>query len=211
MKSLMRSRVIAPLAVFMAASALLLAVPEPASAGFHILPECARRGAEVTSGGTLTPPGLPCALETFRNVARLILGVTGSFALLFFVYGGFMVLTSAGNESRVSKGKEILRNAVIGIFIIFTAGYLIDYGYRTITAGSGPPALGTSCSGGTTQQRGDGSIVCIPDTNGCGQMSYGTGDQRVNYTCHAETGPNCVQAGCGSSPSTPYCCPVSGS
>ncbi|MCR4313975.1 MAG: pilin [Candidatus Uhrbacteria bacterium] len=50
-----------------------------------------------------------------------ILGVTGSIALLMFVYGGFLWLISAGVPDRVKKGKEVMKWAVLGLVIIVGA------------------------------------------------------------------------------------------
>lgn len=58
------------------------------------------------------------------NVAKWILGIVGSLALLFFIYGGFVFIFSGGNIETVSKGKMILINSIIGLVIVF-ASYLI--------------------------------------------------------------------------------------
>ncbi|KPJ84831.1 hypothetical protein AMJ57_05350 [Parcubacteria bacterium SG8_24] len=144
---------------------LLLALPVAAHAGaFQIVPECAlvKTKEEI--------PDLNCVLQTFDNIAKLILGVTGSFALLMFVYGGFIMLTSAGSQEKVSKGKTILTNAVIGIVIIMTAGYLIDYGVKKVTGGTAQLA-GSSCSSGDNT----GVMVDLPSgltcVTSCSQIS----------------------------------------
>lgn len=57
-------------------------------------------------------------------IGRLIstvLGVTGSVALLMFVYGGFLWLISAGEPEKVKKGKEVMKWAVFGLVIIVLA------------------------------------------------------------------------------------------
>ena len=53
-----------------------------------------------------------------------ILGLVGAVALLMFVYGGVLWMTSLGNDQRVTKGKETLTWATIGLVIIF-ASYAI--------------------------------------------------------------------------------------
>lgn len=50
-----------------------------------------------------------------------ILGITGSIALLMFVYGGFLWLISAGNPDMVKKGKEVMKWAVLGLVVIVLA------------------------------------------------------------------------------------------
>lgn len=58
------------------------------------------------------------------KIANLILGIVGSLALLFFIYGGFTFIFSGGKAETVSRGKLILTNAIIGLIIVF-ASYLI--------------------------------------------------------------------------------------
>lgn len=94
-----------------AASALLIA---PAARATEILPPCAKAG----------DCGLNDILLVAVNVADFILGIVGSVALLFFIYGGFVFILSGGNEKRLGEGKQILLNSVIGLVIVF-ASYLI--------------------------------------------------------------------------------------
>jgi len=56
-----------------------------------------------------------------------ILGVVGSLALLMFIIGGIMWMTSAGNENRVKKGKDILTWAALGLVIIFTSYAILKF------------------------------------------------------------------------------------
>lgn len=60
-------------------------------------------------------------LQVFVNIATFILGISGSIVLLMFIYGGFIWLTSGGNENQVKKGKDILVGTTIGLIIIFGA------------------------------------------------------------------------------------------
>ena len=52
--------------------------------------------------------------------------IIGSFALVMFIYGGFMVMISAGSDERVTKGKGIMLAAVIGLIIALSAYTMID-------------------------------------------------------------------------------------
>ena len=68
--------------------------------------------------------------ETFsKNVARMInvaLGFLGIIFLVLFVYAGFMWMTAAGNEERITKSKKTMIAAIIGVTIVLSA-YAISY------------------------------------------------------------------------------------
>ena len=75
---------------------------------------------------------LPNPLGT-KDVSTLIgriikgaLGVVGSLALLMFIYGGLIWMTSGGNEEKIKKGKGILIWAIFGIVIIFTSYSILN-------------------------------------------------------------------------------------
>ena len=60
-------------------------------------------------------------MQVFVNVANFILGIVGSLALLLFVVGGFYFLFSQGESGRVTKGKDFMKGAVVGLLIVFVA------------------------------------------------------------------------------------------
>ena len=61
------------------------------------------------------------------NIAQWILGISGSLALLAFIVGGIMFLTSAGSRERVDQAKKILSGAVIGLAIVFFSYTVINF------------------------------------------------------------------------------------
>ena len=68
------------------------------------------------------------------RVTKIILGVVGSLALLFFVYGGVMFLISAGSSDKVSKAKGIIVNAVIGLAIVFLSYLIVQFVMNALTS-----------------------------------------------------------------------------
>ena len=49
------------------------------------------------------------------------ISLVGGVALLFIIYGGFILLTSTGDPGRVRMGKEYIQYAVVGLVLaIFT-------------------------------------------------------------------------------------------
>lgn len=53
------------------------------------------------------------------RIIAAIIGVIGAIALLYFIYGGYLLLTSQGNAEMIRKGKETLIWAVLGLAVIF--------------------------------------------------------------------------------------------
>lgn len=68
----------------------------------------------------------------FGRAARMLMGVSGSFALLMFVYGGFMWVTSAGNMDKVKKGKQVFTWATIGLVIIYGSYVLLSVVFNAL-------------------------------------------------------------------------------
>ncbi len=63
--------------------------------------------------------------EAIGKATRIFIGVSGSLALLAFIWGGLLMLTSSGSEERVKKGKQILVMSTIGLIIIFASYALL--------------------------------------------------------------------------------------
>ena len=76
-----------------------------------------------TSGG---------APELYGRLIRASLGVIGVAALLFFIVGGFILLTSRGNPEKVKAGRDTLMWAAIGLFVAFTSYVLLRFVIETI-------------------------------------------------------------------------------
>lgn len=92
-------------------------------------------GSEDTSLGSKYSTGnyeLNDLIRIGLRVAQIIFGVIGSLALLMFVYGGVMMLISAGNSEKVSKAKGILTAAVIGLVIVFASYLIVDFTLKAL-------------------------------------------------------------------------------
>ncbi len=59
---------------------------------------------------------------TVANAAKIILGLSGSLALLAFVVGGFVFIFAGGKPDLVKKGTDMLKYAVMGLAIILLSG-----------------------------------------------------------------------------------------
>lgn len=75
-------------------------------------------------------PGLRGIVLLIINFA---LGFLGLLAVVMVIYGGFLYVSSAGNEENVNKAKKILLYAVIGIVVIVVSFALVNTLLRAAT------------------------------------------------------------------------------
>jgi len=66
------------------------------------------------------------------RIINVALGFLGIIAVVIVLYGGFMWMTAAGNEERISKAKQILTAGIIGLVIIVMAWAIASYVVRTL-------------------------------------------------------------------------------
>jgi len=97
----------------------------------------AQSGGGGTSSGTSldNPIGVDDPRDIIGNVIKAVLGIVGSLALLMFIYGGFLWVTSAGNDEKIKKGKDILLWASFGLAVIFMSYALVNFVIEAITSG----------------------------------------------------------------------------
>lgn len=65
--------------------------------------------------------------QLIGKVINALLGLVGSLALIMFVYGGLIWMTSSGSQEKVKKGRDIIVWAGIGLIIVFSSYGLIRF------------------------------------------------------------------------------------
>ena len=68
--------------------------------------------------GTKTATPLP---ELVGRYIRIFLGFLGVIFAILVIYGGYTWMTSFGNEQKVTRGKELIIDATIGLVIVLAA------------------------------------------------------------------------------------------
>ena len=71
--------------------------------------------------GTYTGLGTKDLREGIMAIINVLLGFLGIIAIVIILYGGFVWLTSAGNEEKVGQAKKIISAGIIGLVIIFVS------------------------------------------------------------------------------------------
>ena len=110
--------------LFLIIFGLFIGLPVIAHAG--ILPPC-------TATGNC---GFCDMMFTVNAIMRWIVLLAGSLALLFFVWGGFLFVTSAGVETRAKKGKNVLTNTLYGVIVVFLSWTGVSFMINSIAGTS---------------------------------------------------------------------------
>jgi hypothetical protein len=85
---------------------------------------------EGTSGGGCNKAAMGCtfcdALIVAKNIIKFLSETAFAIAVVMIVYGAIVLMTAGGSEERVTKGKGIITNAVIGLVIALAAWLIIN-------------------------------------------------------------------------------------
>lgn len=122
----------------------------------------------------------------------------GIAALLMISIGGFMYVTSAGNNSSMEKAKGVITDAIIGLILALTS-YLLLYIINPDLVRIVPlPNLGQGGTNGTTNNggsgsQGSGSGACTQVSTGpCSvanlTSTFGSNAEKASSICNAESG-----------------------
>lgn len=140
-------------------------------------------------------------VQTFLNFARLLLGFVGSAVLVFFIYGGFVWVTSGGSTDRIQKGKGIVTNAIIGLIIVFGAFTIVQFIFDSLDV-SEEVMVGQACEGGGIYVNDtDGTLQCVtsceddlmPDDYECMDLNVRQGKNCVYGLCPGGNNVVCCQ------------------
>lgn len=65
-------------------------------------------------------------LDTIKNAVNWILGILATIALVVCLYGGFLMVTAAGDEKKYQKWLSVLKYAAIGLAIIGVSWMIVS-------------------------------------------------------------------------------------
>lgn len=79
------------------------------------------------------PLGAGTNIDTLiRNFIMSVLGLSGVLALVAFIFGGIYWLISMGDTNKITKGKNIMIWAIMGLVVIFGSYAIITLVYNII-------------------------------------------------------------------------------
>lgn len=108
---------------------LLFAVAVPAFAqGTGVTGKISEGLSKAAGESGYAAPGTTTDLPTIiGRVIGVALTLLGLLLLVYILYGGFLWMTAGGEEKNVTKAKDIIKNAVIGLVIIVAAYAIANF------------------------------------------------------------------------------------
>lgn len=70
--------------------------------------------------------------QIIANIINIALGFLGMVAVIVILYGGFVWMTSGGNEEKIAKAKKTLINGAIGLGLILGAFAIAQFVFRML-------------------------------------------------------------------------------
>ncbi|MDP3244630.1 MAG: hypothetical protein Q8M83_03140 [bacterium] len=86
-----------------------------------VFPILARAEEQQTSVALPNPLGTTYVPAIIGNIIMIFMGMAGSVALMMFIYGGALWLTSGGNSEKITKGRDIMIWTTAGLVVMFSA------------------------------------------------------------------------------------------
>ena len=81
------------------------------------------------AAGFAEPRSLP---EIAGAIIGTFLSFLGIIFLILIMYGGFVWMTSAGNEMKVYKAKQVLQQAIVGMIIVLAAYSITSFVFHSL-------------------------------------------------------------------------------
>lgn len=81
-------------------------------------------GCINTNLGTFQAEG--AAASVIQTLLNLVFSVAGGVALLYFLYGSFLVLTSQAEPEKLNQGKRTIYAAIVGIIFCLSSVFIIN-------------------------------------------------------------------------------------
>jgi hypothetical protein len=81
--------------------------------------------------------------------------MVGTLFVAYTVYAGYLILTSAGNDDQINKGKSTIRTATIGVLVTLSAYAIVTFVTRALLGANQPASSGLYGSASITTQARD--------------------------------------------------------
>jgi type IV secretory pathway VirB2 component (pilin) len=111
---------------------------EQTKPGYQVVIECEGKSNTTPIPGTNEKK---CDFTDFMNqidkIIKLLLYVAVLLAIISFVYAGFKMIFSGGNEEAVKLAKHIFINVVVGLVLVYGAWIIVHFIVTTLGVNKG--------------------------------------------------------------------------
>ena len=108
---------------------------------FFLAPDVFAQSADTLGIEALEETDLALARTDFitivARVINVILGLLGIIVVGYFIYAGFLIMTSGGEEDKIAKGKRVMINATIGLAIVLSSWGIATFIIRALSDATG--------------------------------------------------------------------------
>ncbi|MBI5147665.1 MAG: transglycosylase SLT domain-containing protein [Parcubacteria group bacterium] len=85
-------------------------------------------------------------LKTGSNIINFFIKLAIPLAVIFIIYGGFMIMTAGPSESRAGEGRKVLTSAVVGIAIVLGSWLILNTVFLILNAQTPTPWNKIQCA-----------------------------------------------------------------
>lgn len=93
--------------------------------------------AAGTAAGYATDSGQYSLARIIGIIARTFISLIGIIFVSYTIYGGYLWLTSAGNEEKITQAKNIIKNGIIGLIVILMSAAIYIFIRDALIGGGG--------------------------------------------------------------------------
>ena len=91
----------------------------------------------VSGASTATAGGSSGIMGVIRSFLNWVLGILSLIALIVLLYGGFSMVTAAGDDAKYKKGFKILQQAAVGLAIVGLSWIIVSAIFWVIGGAAG--------------------------------------------------------------------------
>lgn len=137
-------------------------------------------GEQGANFGNPTDPRIVAAYTV-----EIIMSTVGIIFLAYLVYAGYLMLVSGGEEEKITKGRKMIFQAILGVFICLSAFAIANFSARYLTeATSGSVPSGFYAGAGYEIEKDTGQFYNtdpLQQDAYIGEPIFGSGGQATTY------------------------------
>lgn len=73
-------------------------------------------------------------IQVIQRFVNIFLGLLAFIVTIMLIYGGFLMITAAGDDGKYQKGLTILKQAAIGVAIVLLSFIIVNFVFRLVSS-----------------------------------------------------------------------------